>query len=282
MVVTHTHTHTGLQSGIVDSSGIEFYYTSQPRDMELGVLELGDPFVDLFGSSVGNGLTSHSFECPGECSSLFLQEQQDDDNDNEPVEPSVTVIREYLHMHQVGTRITNEQIRNGQVIRQASIEVWDFDQNGNAAVQQEPYEVLPGDSFRVSCYYRGTDKTTFGLGSRDEMCIAFLYYYPRKSLQISADDGSGENVFKLPWMCAYGLDEFLPQCAPSYDATPLEDASWLNREFGEPQCKPTTGGTNEPDVETSSSAALSVGGGHFHILFAAAAGIFLAASGSST
>lgn len=117
-----------------------------------------DPFVDLFGTPVGEGLVSHSFECSGGCSSTFLSADDDE---------SVTVIREYLHMHATGTRMTNEQIRNGQVVRQASVEVWEFDQNGNVPVQQEPFQILPGDSFRTNCYYRGNKDTTFGLGSQE-------------------------------------------------------------------------------------------------------------------
>ena len=32
---------------------------------------------------------------------------------------------------------------------------------------------------QVDCYYYNLDGTAWGLGSSNEMCIDFLYYYPR-------------------------------------------------------------------------------------------------------
>jgi hypothetical protein len=96
--------------GMVDSSGVRFYYTTQPREFEMGILQLGDPYIRLLGAPVGNGLSSHSFSCSSGCSLEALQGQ------------SVTVIREHLHMHQSGTRIVNEQIRGGEVIRAGALD----------------------------------------------------------------------------------------------------------------------------------------------------------------
>lgn len=128
--------------------------------------------VKLYGQPVGEGLSSHTFTCPGSCSELFLgQAATVAATASEPV----TVIREYLHMHTTGSRIVNEQIRNGQVIRASIVETWDFDQNGNVPALQEPFIVEPGDGFRTTCYYRGKKDTIFGLGSREEMvCCCFL------------------------------------------------------------------------------------------------------------
>ena len=155
----------------------------------------------------------HRFECSTDCSSTFL-------GNGEPV----TVFREHLHMHGTGTRITNEQLRNGKVVRSASAEVWEFDQNGNLPIQQDSFQIQPNDSFRTSCYYRGKTNTTFGLGSADEMCIAYLYYYPKKSLEV-------EN-FTIPWLCGYS-DPGLEFCFNDYTLSALDEEKQLNREFGE-------------------------------------------------
>jgi hypothetical protein len=152
--------------GMVDSSGVRFYYTTQPREFEMGILQLGDPYIRLLGAPVGNGLSSHSFSCSSGCSLEALQGQ------------SVTVIREHLHMHQSGTRIVNEQIRGGEVIRAGALDFFDYRQQSNPPVQQEPFQVLPGDSFNTVCYYRGQDGEEFGMPTRDEMCIAFIFYFP--------------------------------------------------------------------------------------------------------
>lgn len=203
----HYNNPDGVQ-GVLDSSGVRFYYTTQPREFELGVLQLGDPSVSLMGVPLGNGLSSHSFSCSRDCSSAALQ--------GEPV----TVLREYLHMHRSGTRMVNQQIRDGQVIRAGAVDFFNFDQQGNQPVQQEPFQVLPGDSFNTVCYYRSQDDETFGLSSQQEICIAFVYYFPRKSLFYDT----------VPWMCGYDLG--IPGCNAEWTARTLTSDADLQRTFG--------------------------------------------------
>ena len=104
-------------SGKLDSSGVRFHYTNTPRLHKAAILQLGDPMVGLYGTKINDGLTKHEFTCPGSCSSLFLDEP-------------VTVISELLHMHQTGTRMMQEVIRDGEVFHKASVEVYDFEQQG--------------------------------------------------------------------------------------------------------------------------------------------------------
>lgn len=203
------YNNPGLIEGIIDSSGVRVYWTSHSRDQQVGILSLGDPIIRLMGQSVGDGLSMHSFECPGSCSALLGQ--------------SVTVLREYLHMHEIGARMTNEQIRNGKIIRQAAIDFWEFDQNGNAAIQQDPYVVEPGDGFKTSCYYNG-DGRVFGIASSEEMCMAFLYYYPRLKIPVE------EMNLEMSWMCAYQFG-FAP-CDSTHDSKNLTSIEDFDRSFG--------------------------------------------------
>lgn len=75
----------------VDSSGVRLFYVEEPREYAAGVMDIGDPFLYLRGQIIEPGVSDYLFECPGTCSSLLL-------NDGQPV----TVVREYLHMHQSG------------------------------------------------------------------------------------------------------------------------------------------------------------------------------------
>ncbi|CAB9521436.1 DBH-like monooxygenase protein 1 [Seminavis robusta] len=234
-----------MQRDVVDNSGIRIYYTTTPRPVEMGIFQVGDPMVALFGQHVGDGLSSHHFDCPGSCSDLYL-------SDGEPV----TVIREYLHMHIAGTRTTNEHIRNGTVIRTAATEVWDFDQNGNVPVKQDPYEIHPGDSFRTSCFYRGNQDTVFGLASQEEMCMAFLYYYPRKVFKVEIPEGS----FTLPMMCGYQLDWLDNACFANYtQGGILESDDDLGRHFGKQnsECYLGTDAIPQVSVDVETPAAES-------------------------
>jgi hypothetical protein len=140
----------------MDSSGIRFYFTFEPREHEAAYLQLGDPLLQLSRTQIGEGLSEWSFECAPSCSNLFLGGD------------SVTVFVESLHMHKSGTRMVNEVIRGGQVVHSGAVDVFEFSQQGSYRVPTEPFEVRPGDGFRTTCYYR--DGTEFGSSSQEEMC----------------------------------------------------------------------------------------------------------------
>mmetsp|Transcript_2003 Transcript_2003/g.4945 ORF Transcript_2003/g.4945 Transcript_2003/m.4945 type:complete len:542 (+) Transcript_2003:262-1887(+) len=170
-----------LKQGMRDSSGLKFYYTHDEREHRAGILEVGDPWLSLGGEEIAAGHTKYEFNCPGSCSAAALLQKERSVEDQ-----GVTIISEFLHMHQTGVRMTNEVLRDGQVYHKASAEVFDFEQQGVHHVAQESYKVMPGDSFRTACYYK--DGTTFGLASQEEMCIAYIMYYPAKALSQGAMD----------------------------------------------------------------------------------------------
>ncbi|XP_059817525.1 DBH-like monooxygenase protein 2 homolog [Hypanus sabinus] len=88
---------------------------------------------------------------------------------------------------------------------------YDFDLQEWRALQ-EPVSVSRNDVLITECVYKSTDRTTItkgGLSTREEMCLAFLMYYPRMEIvscmsQVSLTDlgrtlnlssKSGEEVF---------------------------------------------------------------------------------------
>jgi Copper type II ascorbate-dependent monooxygenase, C-terminal domain/Copper type II ascorbate-dependent monooxygenase, N-terminal domain len=201
-----------LVENAIDNSGVRIFYVNASRPIQAGFFEVGDPNVQLFGEPVGRGMSEHTFECGGGCSALALPTT------------GVTVLRSYLHMHKTGMQMSNELIRNGTVVNKAKVEYFDFAQQGNQAVQAEPYKVLPGDAFRVQCRYRNPQDDTgavFGLGSSDEMCISYLLYYPRQIIE----------EFESPWFCGY---RFADPCSTDYSSRELDDNDELGRIFGSP------------------------------------------------
>eukprot|EP00429_Kryptoperidinium_foliaceum_P006414 CAMPEP_0176006552 /NCGR_PEP_ID=MMETSP0120_2-20121206/2780_1 /TAXON_ID=160619 /ORGANISM="Kryptoperidinium foliaceum, Strain CCMP 1326" /LENGTH=595 /DNA_ID=CAMNT_0017339293 /DNA_START=320 /DNA_END=2107 /DNA_ORIENTATION=- len=199
-------------AGIIDSSGVRIYYTSQPREAEIGILATGDPASFLSGQPVGDGPSHHSFECPGECTSVALADQG-----------GVTVLREYLHMHEAGAMIKNEQIRNGETIRMATVEYFEFYQNGSPSPLQDAFRVQPGDAFKTSCYYNG-EGHIFGGGSMEEMCVAYLYYYPRIKIRLE------EYNVEFPWYCGHKFQ--FPPCSTVHESEVLSSTEGFGREFG--------------------------------------------------
>lgn len=208
------YTNRDLVENLYDNSGVRLFYTSQKREFDLGVFQTGDPILMLSGDLVSpnGGLSQHTFTCGSTCSSSHVREP-------------LTVISEHLHMHMHGKSMTNEQIRNGEVIREGKVEYWDFDQQGSFEVVQPPFQILPGDAFRTVCNYDTSDTVIFGGPSQSEMCLVFIYYYPR---QISST-GFGDT----PYMCGLKLDIILPGCGTDHVSTPnFNNTSQLNRSFG--------------------------------------------------
>jgi len=134
-------------------------------------------------------------------------------------------------MHQSGVRMVNHQIRGNQVIRTGGVDFFDFDQQGSFNVIQPSFTISPGDRFETSCYYDAVGER-FGQSSQEEMCIAFLYYYPRVTF------------FGYPFTCGYELDTVV--CDSAWDQADLANVGDLDRTFGLPAgiC------TAAPDVPT--------------------------------
>jgi len=198
-----------MDAGVIGTGvGVRMYYTTQPQTLTLGTFQVGDPIVGLHGVLVGNGYSEHTFSCPSNCSSHVFA--------NAP-NGEVTVVQEVLHMHTNGKRIVNQIIRDGRVVHEAKVDYWDFTQSGVFLVRQEPYKLRIGDSIRTTCYYDSNSSTTFGYGSQDEMCIAFLTYYPA---QISLLESCGIN---LP---------LVPVCSVNHSSKILLDDKSIGRVFG--------------------------------------------------
>lgn len=159
-------------------------------------------------------------------------------------------------MHEAGLRMTNEQIRNGEVIRSGNVEHWDY-QSGLAAIQQGSFTIQPGDSFRTTCYYEDPDGTRkFGYAATEEMCMAFFYYYPRQTFDL---DG-----FSAAWFCGYDIP--INPCQATYEKLALDSKEELNRQYAisNPRCEAvqpplTDGQTSDEGDSGSYTLASSIG-----------------------
>lgn len=228
-----------FRAGIVDNSGVRLYYTSDTRQYDQGVFSLGDPSVDASPQvlSVTGGLTQHSFFCQSDCTQTYFKEE-------------VTVYREVLHMHENGKTMQNQQIRNGEIVRKGAVQYYDFEQQGGFEVIQEPFQVLPGDAFNVVCGFDADVGERWGLASSEEMCITFLFYYPRQVVMFDDENGP----VQLQPMCGVGFDDFLPGCEVEHRVTPnFNSFEREDREFG----LATTGGICESGSTTNGNTASS-------------------------
>jgi Copper type II ascorbate-dependent monooxygenase, C-terminal domain/Copper type II ascorbate-dependent monooxygenase, N-terminal domain len=239
-----------LLDDIVDDTGVRIYYTKESRPIEVDVFATGDNMWEM--NRVGEGVREYTFVCSGGCSAASVPAS------------GVTVIRTALHMHRTGIQASNEVIRNGTVVSKATVDFFDFSQQGDQVVQAEPFKIFPGDTLRTNCTYRNppNSTTSFGPASYDEMCIAFLLYYPR----LQAKDN------QLAWAC--GIDT-VDGCGIANFSRTLADERELGRTFGQtdsfnnsiqcPLATPPSPGDSSPsdngtsaDASSASSSAMAL------------------------
>lgn len=157
-VTIQTHfDNPNLDKNIVDNSGVRFYLAAEgeEREFDYGVLQLGDPEVQLTGQGVQAGLSRYTFDCPSLGATT-----------------PITLYTHGLHMHGIGARMITQHFRDGVQIGGNEIEHFNFDYQ-DLTYRNE--EARPGDSFKTTCFYDTTlsskDRVRFGQGSDDEMCI---------------------------------------------------------------------------------------------------------------
>ncbi|CAM9889421.1 unnamed protein product [Choristocarpus tenellus] len=118
-------------------------------------------------------------------------------------------------MHDAGRRMETRQYRNDVIIRTSKVEYYNFEQRGSYRTRSVDETIRKGDRFETDCYYDSEgDTKMFGLGSENEMCIDFIFFYPAQDFFLG--------------YCGYG---FL--CGGTLaEVTQLAGDSDFDREFG--------------------------------------------------
>ncbi|CBJ33480.1 conserved unknown protein [Ectocarpus siliculosus] len=236
-IQTHYNNPDGV-SGKNDSSGVRVYYTEELRPIQMGLMKLGDPFVALYDQPLPEGKSSFSFGCPGSCSETNFEEEE------------VTVFIHMLHMHENGQRMVTRQYRNDSdgnevLIHTAEVEYYSVLQaGGHLVTNNETITIRKGDRFTTECMYDtslssvSSANVTFGLGSEQEMCIDFVFYYPDQRMPDTGACGVGA--------CDGGVLGY----------SQLEADSDFNRTFGiVDTCTSSFTGDEEGNESSSSSRA---------------------------
>lgn len=162
-------------AGRVDNSGLRFYYTSQLRQYDAAVLMTGLAVVP--GYVIPPNTTNfHSY---GVCDTSQVSQVISD-----PA-ADLHVFSVILHTHLAGKKIRVGHFRNGE-----QIDLLAMDEHYNFEFQQavnlgKTKTVKLGDQLLVECTYNTENRTGLtlgGLATTNEMCLAFLFYYPAMSL----------------------------------------------------------------------------------------------------
>uniref|UniRef100_A0A914WF20 DOMON domain-containing protein n=1 Tax=Plectus sambesii TaxID=2011161 RepID=A0A914WF20_9BILA len=161
-----------LTPGITDSSAFRFYLTEQLRPVETGRLTMGLTVsaVELVIPPKQQRFTNYAY-CPGKCTSRMTE--------------PINVFTGLLHTHLLGVAMRVRVIRNGEEIEsEMRDDHYDFNYQ-TPTFLSKPLVIMPGDDIIVECTYGSMDRDTMsygGFGSDNEMCLAFMEYYPKRNL----------------------------------------------------------------------------------------------------
>ncbi|XP_030051078.1 DBH-like monooxygenase protein 1 isoform X2 [Microcaecilia unicolor] len=162
--------------GLIDSSGIQMFYTPHLRKYDAGVIETGI-WVSLY-HMIPPGMPE--FISEGHCTLECLEEAL---NHEKPT--GIHVFAVLLHTHLAGQAIKTRHFRKGEEQKLLAYDnAFDFNFQEYQLLQEER-TILPGDNLVTECRYttRGRSRMTWGgLSTRDEMCLSYLLYYPKINL----------------------------------------------------------------------------------------------------
>ncbi|XP_050995492.1 DBH-like monooxygenase protein 2 homolog [Labeo rohita] len=163
-----------IAEGRVDESGLRFHYTSELRQHDAAIL--------MTGLAVAPGYAippkAKSFLTYGLCDTANIPKVLEKAND-------LQVFAVMLHTHLVGRKVRVGQFRAGE-----QIDLLVVDENYDFEYQEmlnlgKTKTVKLNDKVLVQCTYNTENLDTLtwgGFSTTDEMCLAFLVYYPAMDL----------------------------------------------------------------------------------------------------
>ncbi|XP_070564696.1 DBH-like monooxygenase protein 1 homolog [Ptychodera flava] len=166
---------------IYDSSGIRIFYSSNLREYDANFVVIGQDVNQLLVIPPG----VEEFRVNSYCTAEMTQEGFIDGVTGQPT--NVTIFAVGLHTHLIGKAVSVTHVREGQdyeVIMKD--DHYDFNLQEIYKLPRE-VQVEPGDELICECVYdsTGRDSLTYGgYSTKEEMCLAFLYVYPRTALEV--------------------------------------------------------------------------------------------------
>ncbi|KAK6753159.1 hypothetical protein RB195_012639 [Necator americanus] len=183
------YNNPGLLSGVVDNSGFELVVTTELREYDAGILEIGLIYSDANSIPPGQSAFPLTGHCVADCTSRL---------------PSggIHIFGSQLHAHLSGRKIFTSHYRHGVKIGEINRDNH-YSPHWQHIVFIRPYvHVMPGDVLSTTCVYETLSKdvmTLGGYGIEDEMCVNYVYYFPAAEVEVcksAIDNTTLHNYFK--------------------------------------------------------------------------------------
>lgn len=171
MLETHYNNPEHIE-GQKDTTSYTFLWNDKPVHTEIGTLTLGDLQVEGWFLEPGKNLVKHSTVCTPECT------------DRWPSSDGITAVSVFHHMHYRGRNAEVQIIRDGKELAPLST-LRDFEYGYQFSKSLNSVKLLPGDKLITTCEFDTSNDTKpvpGGLSSEDEMCFAWVDYYPANNV----------------------------------------------------------------------------------------------------
>lgn len=191
-----------LDEIIHDETGFRLYVTEDYRPIEFGILTVGTT-SDALALWLPPKMESLTVE--NVCGKEFMNKLYEETG-------NITIFAELPHTHLAGTGLYTKVLRKNKEIEHISYNPY-YDFNYQYINFKTKNIVLEKDDEIInSCVYstKDRDSTTLGgLGTYDEMCLNFIWYYPRNTKYVACyDQTSVDEWIKLFTEFAYTIPDF--------------------------------------------------------------------------
>ncbi|XP_022911259.2 MOXD1 homolog 1 [Onthophagus taurus] len=156
-----------------DTSGIALKYTGKLRNHDGGVMATGISISEFHIVPPRQKEYKSVGFCTADCTKEVFPRD------------GVNVVSVLLHSHLAGRKLKLRHLRGGkELIPLAEDDHYDFNYQQSRQLSHE-IKILPGDSLITECSYKTSDRkspTFGGYSTQEEMCLAFILYYPKTEL----------------------------------------------------------------------------------------------------
>jgi hypothetical protein len=207
------------ETGVQFTTGFDAYFSDELRENEGSIMMVGAHILP----SLIIPPNSKDFVVAGHCSENITKQF---------IPPEgVNIVSINLHSHLAGRKMRIRHFRNNvELPWLQNDENYDFNYQQTRELAQE-IKLMPGDHLTMECTYDTTwreDVTLAGESTRQEMCHAFVFYYPKIRLNVCR---SG-NLLEYVWN-GFGIEEIDPDNDYILDPTIKKPTMYANKTFSE-------------------------------------------------
>ncbi|XP_014250928.1 dopamine beta-hydroxylase [Cimex lectularius] len=191
------YNNPSLKADWVDNSGLRIFLTRNLRKYNAGVIELGLEYIDKMAIPPQQDEFTLSGYCIAECTAVALPQV------------GIMIFASQLHTHLTGVKVETSHIRNGVELPKINYDYHYSTHFQEIRLLKQQHHILPGDALVTTCTYNTVDRSNITLGGfsiTDEMCVNYIYYYPKINLEVCKSSISDfalkeyfDNLNRLEW-----------------------------------------------------------------------------------